>query len=568
LNFDGAYNVSGGPLAVNAGTLTFGSTSTVLSTPAVTLNNSGTVINFNGTAGASIGALTLNASTTANLGQNVSATGLSGVGSLNLANGNLTLTPGTAQTFNGAIGGNGSLLFSPTSPALLTLGGNNSAFAGGITGNGNARLAFTSENAPGTGAIDLSAQNASSDFAVPTIGFNFGNGSFTTVSNNIVLSQVTGGLNLFMTSFGSTNQTIELSGLITSSGGSTNTLVWDTAGISDQSNILILSNNANSFVANVRVGSGTIAIASNGVLGPNSNQLTLANGSLPAEGSLRFDADGINLNRQVNVVSNGASINTNGNNATITGLLTGTSTLSKLGTGRLTLGNAANTFNGIANVNNGTLLVNGSLPGATGGVNVNVNNGGTLAGTGTVGTVGALRSVVVSGGGTLAGGDPEANIGIDPGTLTVRGNITVNAGGNFQVRLTTALVSNGTNGSSSGGGADPTNNSYLMMTETGTVFTLNGNIVIDGTGLTFSPNQPYSYLVAQLPTGAPAVNITDPSRFQTVGFVDTPENMALITDSGFVYLNFSPVPEPGTVLGLAAGALGLGGYVRRRLRRA
>ena len=33
-------------------------------------------------------------------------------------------------------------------------------------------------------------------------------------------------------------------------------------------------------------------------------------------------------------------------------------------------------------------------------------------------------------------------------------------------------------------------------------------------------------------------------------------------------LTLSPVPEPATVLGVAAGALGLGGLVRRRLRRA
>jgi hypothetical protein len=37
-------------------------------------------------------------------------------------------------------------------------------------------------------------------------------------------------------------------------------------------------------------------------------------------------------------------------------------------------------------------------------------------------------------------------------------------------------------------------------------------------------------------------------------------------DAGTVQLNFTPVPEPATVLGVAAGALGLGGFVRRRLR--
>ncbi len=242
----------------------------------------------------------------------MSATGLSGTGALSLANGNLT-SSATAplQTFNGTISGNGSLLVSPTMAALLTLGGNNVAFAGGITGNGNARLAITNANALGSGPVNVSAQNASSDFVNPTLGFKLGDGSSTTLANNIVLSQTTGGLNLVFSAMDVPNQTIELAGVISSSGGSTNTLVWGAQG-SINSNTLILSNSANSFVANVRVNFGTIAIGSDGALGASSNQVTLANTGPTVEGSLRFDADAISLNRQINVNGNGASINTNG----------------------------------------------------------------------------------------------------------------------------------------------------------------------------------------------------------------------------------------------------------------
>jgi hypothetical protein len=82
----------------------------------------------------------------------------------------------------------------------------------------------------------------------------------------------------------------------------------------------------------------------------------------------------------------------------------------------------------------------------------------------------------------------------------------------------------------------------------------------------------YSYQIGQV-NGLAGGGQTylDPSSFAVVGF--TPQSIsATVTPGGAVYLNFTPVPvpEPGSVLGLAVvGALATGGSRRcRRLLRA
>jgi autotransporter-associated beta strand protein len=94
--------------------------------------------------------------------------------------------------------------------------------------------------------------------------------------------------------------------------------------------------------------------------------------------------------------------------------------LTKVGTGKLVL-SGANTYTGATIISNGTLQVDGSL--STGAVTVY----GTLAGQGTIGGASEVTS-----GGTLAPGD-----GI--GTLTVNGNLTLDAGSTnlFEVNAST-----------------------------------------------------------------------------------------------------------------------------------
>src|SRR5262249_26232384 len=142
-------------------------------------------------------------------------------------------------------------------------------------------------------------------------------------------------------------------------------------------NIFILTNAGNTYLGTTRVDFGSLAITSNGALGDAANALTLQSTS-PTTGSLRFDADGIDITRTVNLNLT-PSINTNGNTATISGTIAGAGSLTKLGTGTLILA-GANTYAGGTTVSAGTLLVNNASGSATGLDNVTIAAAATLAG--------------------------------------------------------------------------------------------------------------------------------------------------------------------------------------------
>jgi autotransporter-associated beta strand protein len=97
--------------------------------------------------------------------------------------------------------------------------------------------------------------------------------------------------------------------------------------------------------------------------------------------------------------------------------------LTKVGTGTFTL-TGANTHTGPTVVNGGTLLVNNTSGSATGTNSVTVNSGGTLGGKGFI-----FGPVIVNDGGALAPGSNAV------GTLTLRSNLTLNAGAilNFEL---------------------------------------------------------------------------------------------------------------------------------------
>ena len=209
----------------------------------------------------------------------------------------------------------------------------------------------------------------------------------------------------------------------------------------------------------------------------------------------------------------------------------------------------ANVYTGTTAVNAGTLMVNSTL-GA-----VVVNSGATLGGTGGVG------NVTVAGGGTLRPGDATA-----AGTLTAAGSLTLSAGSTLSVRVTTAGAGDatGTGGSTDAGGV------HNKVAGGGSA-TLNSllNVFVDVTGSTFTYNTQQSYRVITGAGDQSGLNITDPARFTFAGLggVDTFDviNVSLRGDAGGnVFLNFTPVPEPATVLGVGAAVLGLGAVIRRR----
>ena len=119
--------------------------------------------------------------------------------------------------------------------------------------------------------------------------------------------------------------------------------------------------------------------------------------------------------------------------------------LEKIGAGTLTL-TGANSYTGGTLVSAGTLRVNGNQGAATG--LTSVASGATLGGSGTIG-----GSVVIDNGGILAPGN-------SPGTLTISGDLTLNAGSLINYELGQANVAGG---------------SFNDLASVG------GNLVLDGT---------------------------------------------------------------------------------------
>src|SRR5262249_18862602 len=123
----------------------------------------------------------------------------------------------------------------------------------------------------------------------------------------------------------------------------------------------------------------------------------------------------------------GSGALTSGANNTSTvfgGDITGTGSLTKIGTGIFTL-TGASTYTGPTAVNTGNLRVNGSLTSA-----VTVNSGGTLSGAGTTGAITATP------GGTVSPGT-------GPGILTAAGSVALGAGSSFVVELNGTVPGSG-----------------------------------------------------------------------------------------------------------------------------
>jgi autotransporter-associated beta strand protein len=108
--------------------------------------------------------------------------------------------------------------------------------------------------------------------------------------------------------------------------------------------------------------------------------------------------------------------------SSVIGGASGTGGIIKTGDGKLVL-SGANTYAGATAVNQGTMLVNGSL--SSGGGAVSVGNGGILGGSGS-----ANRSITITSGGTIAPGTSA-------GTLTT-GDVNLQSGGALQSELGTA----------------------------------------------------------------------------------------------------------------------------------
>lgn len=277
-----------------------------------------------------------------------------------------------------------------------------------------------------------------------------------------------------------------------------------------------------------------------------------------------------------------ANINTGSAGLTISGPISATGTgsngLQKTGTGTLTL-TGDNTYTGNTTISAGTLLANNATGTATGTGNVTVASGAALAGTGMLDPA-AGGGVTVNQGGAIRGGDPNGNAAARIGALTVHGNVTINStasvNGIFRVeasRNTSTAQTGNVNADSSA--LSVTGGGTLSLIPSGNVLTID---IVNGTN-SLQIGEAYTILLGgvdapvnlQVNGSAPGSNATIPASNYVLTSSDfTFESVSLTTNSSgtalFLSFTTAPVPEPATVLGIAAGALALGRVARRRLR--
>ncbi|MEQ1859283.1 MAG: autotransporter-associated beta strand repeat-containing protein [Chthoniobacteraceae bacterium] len=395
-------------------------------TGSLTKNGAGTatLTGTNTHTGTTINAGTLAAGNDAAVGSglvtlNGGALGASGTRTLantvqvNAVAGNGFSTPtGSDLTLTGSITGSGTA--TKTGDGSLFLSGDNSGFAGTLsTSAGFTRFTTTSAGSA-SATWDVGATGAlTSDIAGSnTIALGAISGSGV-IGNNTGVGSLT-------FSIGGNNADTTFSGVIKDD-------VFDFP--ADPVNIVKTGtgtttfSGVNTYAGPTAINGGTLSISASDNLGNASatNTLSLAGGTLESTGT--FD---LGSTRAIALGVGGGSFKvTGGNSLTVSGAISGTSGLSKLGTGTLAVSsdNSA-TFSGPTTISAGTFMASNTGGSATGSGDVTVEANATLGGTGHI-----TGNVIVNADGILS---PGASIG----TLFT-GPLMLNGGSDFQLEINT-----------------------------------------------------------------------------------------------------------------------------------
>ena len=360
---------------------------------------------------------TLNASGTAQNIGSLSGTGsLEILGSLNFTTGN----NGNSSTFSGVISGLGGVL-AKTGVGVFTLtGANTYGGAGGGTLLSNGTIVISSDGNLGdpTGFLHFSSSSGTLELT----------NSSPIVSARPISMTAVGATAIFQTD----TSTTTLSGTISDVGGGM--LLKTMPGT------LILTG-TNTYTGTTTVNGGTLAITNDSNIGSGTAALLLNNGTtLQANGASTLASHPVTL-------TSSTTIDTNGSTFTISTALSGTGSLTKIGTNILTLSHS-NSYGGSTTVNGGTFRAGaaGAFPStsdftiATGTLDLNnisqtINslsgNSGTLVtlGTATL-TTGAAGNTTYAG--TISGSGSLIKQGTGvftlTGTSTYTGTTTVSQG--------------------------------------------------------------------------------------------------------------------------------------------
>ncbi len=321
---------------------------------------------------------------------------------------------------NLALGGtiSGSGTLNKSGSGALTLSGTN-PFSGGTTLN-DGTIILGSDTALGTGTLTLSGD-----------GIIMSNDDSRSVGNNINTSGNA------LTVSGSNN--LELSGAISGNGSLTKS----------GSSVLTLSGN-NSYTAGTIITAGTLignttslqdAITNNaavvfdqdtagtysGIMSGTGTLTKLGTGNVTLSGTNSYSGGttvsagtltGNTTSLQGDITNNAAVIFDQTINSTYSGIISGTGTLTKSGSGILTL-SGNNTFTGTTTLSAGTLNLSGQVCGDI------LVNGGTLMGAGTINNG---SSLTLNSGGLLTPGNS-----ID--TLTITGDFVLDNGSTLEIEV-------------------------------------------------------------------------------------------------------------------------------------
>ncbi|WP_158235688.1 S-layer family protein [Limnohabitans sp. G3-2] len=451
-------------------------------------------------------------------------------------NASLAFASAAAQTLSGVISGTGSL--SKSASGTLTLSAANT-YTGSTTVNGGTLELASAGTTPATGTftvasggtLTLSRSNAwglhtadghSKMTVAGTLKSNSTFNTFTHLTLNGGTLQAHGGESANFPAFA-------LKGTLTSTGTSS-----ISAGATTTHNGVMIGTNANGGQTEFNVtGSLNLAVpvVNNRDAGSNavtshlsksgSGTLTLSAANTytgtttVSGGTLAIDGSGsLGSGTYSNTITNNASLAFASAAAqTLSGVISGTGSLSKSASGTLTL-TAANTYTGTTTVSGGRLNINGNQSSASGAVTV--QSGGTLGGTGTVGGATTVQS-----GGTLSPG-------MSPGTFTFSGNLTLQSGSTTRFELAQA----GADGGSC--------NNWVPV---GGNLELAGTLVVTATSgaagcsSTFGEGSYTLFTYTGTATGSFAT-VTPPSGFTALVRIDTINKKVILDvapNNGFVY---------------------------------
>ncbi len=398
-------NTFTGPATINGGQVTLQGGNAIANNTAVQLNSGSLLV----TSAETIGSLATSSGTQTTL--------------------DATLTTGgnnTSTTSSGTISGSAGLVKQGT--GVMTLDSSTAnTYAGGTTVSGGTLTAATTEQL-GSGSVTVGsgASLTTGNGTTQTVGGLNNQGSLT-LGNNATLNT---GSNHFINSGTvsvGTNGSIVDTGAITNSGtinftGGTATLWSGTNSITN--------------TGSINLNAGTVLVKGN-LLGTGS--INMNNGTTLRSGNANQQiANGIAVN------SGTAVIDTNGNNVNLTGNISGSGTLNKIGNGELTW---VGVNNGNALINSGVMITSsqsqvGSIHIANGsGVIFDQSTNGNYAG-----SVSGNGSFTKTGSGTVTMTGNSAYTG---GTSVIGGTLRVGSHGTGQVQ---SNVNVGTSGTLGGGG--------------------------------------------------------------------------------------------------------------------